>query len=437
MAVEIATLAADGCGYSADGRQAVYGTLPGERVQALPIARKGKRHYMRPEQLTNPAAARVQPKCGAALFCGGCSFQHLDYDAQVQLKEDHLKSLLPVQPHAWLPPLTANPYHYRSKARLGVKLVPKKGGVLVGFREKHKPYIADIDDCPVLAPPLAALLLPLRGLIGQLSAPDKVPQIEVASGDEASALVIRHLTELTQADLSALTQFALTWGVQVYLQPGNEQTTWLLSSGGSEAELTYSLPAHGLTFGFGPQDFTQVNLAINRKLADLVLALLNVQAGDQALDAFCGIGNFTLAIARQSVAGQSVAGQSIAVRGLEASQPSIARAKENAHRNGLPQADFAVADLHQSPLPPEFVKGCNKALLDPPRSGAAELVKALASTEVERVVYVSCNPETLARDIQTLLASGFELQATGLVDMFPHTTHLESVALITKGKANG
>ena len=424
--ITIDTLAVDGCGYGNDGHAAVYGALPGESVQAQPIARKRKRQYFRVTEVLNTSADRVEPRCSAALYCGGCSFQHLAHAEQLVLKQAHLESCLqPLSAQAWLPPLSAEPYGYRTKARLGVKFVEKKNRVLVGFREKQKPYIADIENCPVLIPVLSELIQPLENLVSSLTVMRAVPQVEVAAGDTETALIFRHLEPLADADIGLLRQFAQVHQLKIYLQSGGpESVTPLSPASGSEPDafLHFSLPDTDLTFAFAPQDFTQVNLAVNRLMVNRAIELLALDASDQVLDAFCGIGNFSLAVARSGAQ----------VFGAEFSAASIDRARHNAAHNGITNADFGVFDLHDESVEIPGFTGFNKVLLDPPRSGAMSLVKKLETRNVERVVYVSCNPETLARDAEILVEQGFTLRSAGIIDMFPHTTHVESIALFIR-----
>jgi 23S rRNA (uracil1939-C5)-methyltransferase len=423
IVVEIVSTSDDGCGYSADKKYAVYGALAGETVYATPITRKRKRLYLRTVDVVNPASGRVDPECRVAGYCGGCSFQHLAHSDQLASKTLQLeRAFFPLVPETWLPPVHASTYHYRSKARIGVKFVEKKNRVLVGFREKLKPYITDTPSCPVLVEPVSFLIEPLAQLIGGLSAPSRIPQIELASGDDEIALVFRHLEPLTVKDLSLFIEFGRQHHVQMFLQPGGVDTTYKIYPDDGELLLSYRLPDHDLDFRFSPQDFTQVNLAVNRKMVDLAIELLDLQPTDHLLDAFCGIGNFSLAISR--FCDQVV--------GLELSAASIDRARDNARINRVGNVLFQVADL-QADIPEiKGLQDVNKVLLDPPRSGAEQLVKVLASSNVSRVVYVSCNPKTLARDVKILVQQGFVLRSAGIIDMFPHTTHIESIALLVR-----
>ncbi len=422
--VEVAELATDGCGYSSDNRHAVYGALPGETVLAQPVARKRKRLYGRAVEVNNPSPDRVTPACSAAAFCGGCSFQHLAHEGQLALKQSLLENeLAETRPETFHPPLTHGQLGYRTKARLGVKYVHKKEAVLVGFREKQKPFIAETNTCPILMPPADELIEPLKQLITSLSIREKVPQIELSMGDQDIALIFRHLEAPSDDDLAIFREFAETHCLQLYLQPGKPESTHLLHDGAKNgAGLSYALPEFDLEFDFEPHDFTQVNLPLNRKMVMRALELLDLNEDDRVMDAFCGIGNFSLALARHCRE----------VRAYEAAEPSVARARLNAAKNHITNAHFGVQDLYQGDLQGIDFSGINKVLLDPPRSGGEEFVKVLARHDVERVVYVSCNPATLARDVKTLVNEGFKLRTAGIIDMFPHTTHVESIALITR-----
>lgn len=423
VTVQITDVRVDGYGYPAEGKYAVSGVLPGEEVVGKPFARQRKKLFLRPQEITNPSAHRVAAMCGAADFCGGCSFQHASPAFQLQLKENYLRQCLsPLEPQRWLPAISGEFQHYRTKARLGVKYVEKKGRVLVGFREKLKPFIAETSVCPILIEPIASLLPAMSELIADLSVGSKIPQIELAAGDNDIALIFRHLEPLSDDDLQRLKSFGQQHELNILLQPGGLDTTHRIFPDTGNLTLRYALPAHDLVFGFSPQDFTQVNLEVNRMMVDRALELLSLKPDDRVFDAFCGIGNFSLAVARN-------AGHVI---GAEQSASSIQRAKDNAHENGVVNVDFQVLDLHGESPEIKGLEGVNKVLLDPPRSGAETLVKKLATGDIERVVYVSCNPETLARDAKILVENGFLLRSAGVINMFPHTTHIESVALLTR-----
>ena len=429
LEIRISNLSVDGCGYSEDQQKAVYGALPGELVTALPIAKKRKRHYFRAIEIADQSPDRVNPECAVADICGGCSFQHVNRETQLRLKQGRLEDeFSPLVPKNWLAPIAAAAYGYRTKARLGVKYVQKKERVLVGFREKHKPYITDTPSCPILYSTIQKLLKPLANLVSELSISSSVPQIEVAAGDTEVAIIIRHLEATSDIDLEKVSEFGRNYDVVVFLQPAGIDSIWKLYPKDDSDFLQFAIPEHDLDIRFEPQDFTQVNLNVNRLMIAAALELLALESDDVVLDAFCGIGNFSLPIAKY-------AGQVI---GLEQSESSIERAKMNASRNSIQNTQFRVADLHVDEPRisdnTDIFSSVNKVLLDPPRSGAEQLVKILASSNVGRVVYVSCNPETLARDAKLLVEQGFELQSAGIIDMFPHTTHIESIALFQRLK---
>ncbi len=316
-------------------------------------------------------------------------------------------------------------FNYRSKARLGVRYVEKKGRVLVGFREKMNGYITETESCKVLREPIGELIAPLAELVMTLADPTAVPQIEVAIGDRDAALVLRHLRPFTDKDLSILRGFACQAGVQLYLQPGDATTVHRIAPQSGSELLFYDLPDQQLRMYFGAMDFTQVNHEINRKMVNQALALLSPGEGDVVLDAFAGIGNFSLAAARHARR----------VIGVEAAPASVDRARYNAAANAIGNAQFKVHDLFKSPLG-SLLEGVSHVIVDPPRSGAEALVRELIDHAVLRLVYVSCNPETLARDASILVEGGYQFEKAGVVDMFPHTTHIESMALFTRSDAS-
>jgi len=400
--------------------------LPGELVRYRPGKRRRKVLNATLEALIEPSPERVQPPCPYFGTCGGCALQHLSPGAQLEHKHrqlaDSLERLAGVAPAEYLPPLAAEPWHYRRKARLGIRYVPKKGGVLVGFRERHKSYITSLDACLVLSQALSALLPGLHELVAGLSCYQRLPQIEVAAGDNAAALVFRHLESLTQADHDRLIAFGRDHQVRILLQPGGLDTVHPLWP--AEAESLYYDIDGDLRIRFEPTDFIQVNGEQNRRLVERTLALLEPGADDAVLDLFCGVGNFTLPLARR-------AGR---VTGVEGEPRLVRRAADNARCNGLGNAEFTAADLHAAePAGHWLDAGHNKLLLDPPRSGAMEVMKALPAIAPERIVYVSCNPATLARDAELLVRGhGYRLSRAGVIDMFPHTAHVESIALFER-----
>ena len=417
--LEILSLHTDGYGTGDDEKVAVLGALANEVVIAEPYARKRRKKIYKTVSVVKRNPSRVDPVCAAAERCGGCSLQHFDSTAQINFKHEHLVSLLAENaPREWLSPLTGPVINYRSKARLGVKYVDKKEKVLVGFREKMKPYIAEIDNCYVLRESVGTRIEALAALIDQLSVRRVLPQIEVAVGDTETALVFRHLEDIDDADMRLLCGFGADNELSIYLQPGNEQSVHKIFPNDKRELLTYSLPEFKLIFEFHPMDFIQINQTINRRMIPLAMELLSLSAEDNVFDAFCGIGNFSLPLATVARS----------VLGIEGSETSVIRARENADRNGIKNVSFIAADLFAESVDIPGLQGINKVLLDPPRSGAEAVCKKLASHKVERLVYVSCNPVTLARDAKLLVESGYQFENAGVIDMFPHTNHVESIA---------
>ena len=404
----------------------IHGALPGERVRFRYTDRRRSHDEGEVVEVLDASPERVAPACAHYGLCGGCALQHLAPEAQIRFKQQALREafehLGKVTPETWLPPLTnAHPWGYRRKARLGVRLVPKKGRVLVGFRERSSNFIADLEACEVLHPKVGRALLTLSALIGSLDSAARIAQIEVAMDDERCVLVLRNLDPLGEEDLARLRRFAREQDFILYLQPGGPETVTPLEA---PADLHYRLPAFDLSLHFEPTDFTQVNSHINRQMVSRAVELLAPGADERVLDLFCGIGNFTLPLARR--AGQVV--------GVEGAAELVARARHNARRNGLENVTFFAANLYE-PLEAEpwLRTGYGKALLDPPRSGALEVLPWLPKLGVRRLVYVSCYPGTLARDAGELVhRHGYRLVSAGIMDMFPHTAHVESMALFER-----
>ena len=405
----------------------VDGALPGETVRAKYHKRRKRFDEAETVGVIQASRERVQPKCRHFGVCGGCRLQHLDPGAQISHKQyaliQQLEHIGNVTPVAERMPMTAPVWGYRHKARLGVKYVDKKEKVLVGFRERSSPFIADLQRCEVLHPAVGELLEPLSELIAALTVYRQVPQIEVAVGESCVALVLRHLVPMTAGDHELLQQFERTHEVRFFLQPGGPDTIHSLSPS-TPPVLTYTLPAHDIEFEFAPVDFTQVNPAINRGLVDAVISWLQPEADDRILDLFCGLGNFSLPLARQAAR----------VTGVEGDSALVERARNNAVRNRIENAEFFTADLAATDLQAAFMyRRYDKVLLDPPRSGAAEIIRQLNWNGVDRIAYVSCNPATLARDAGELVhVHGYQLIAAGVLDMFPHTAHVESLALFQR-----
>ena len=431
--VAVESLDQEGRGVARVDGKAVFveGALPGERVLCTSIKRKPSYEIARIDAVLRPSSARVTPRCPHFAICGGCSMQHFDAAAQVATKQRSLEDALwhigRVRPREILPAIHGPAWGYRHRARLSVRHVAKKGGVLVGFHEKKSSYVADMTSCAVLPPRISALLPHLRELVGTLSIRDRVPQIELAVGDgdpPVQVLVLRVLEPPDAADEAKLRAFANRHGVQFYLQPRGPDTVAPLLP--AEPRLEYFLPEFGLRFPFSPTEFTQVNPAINRVLVRRALALLAPQPGERIADFFCGLGNFTLPIARRGAS----------VVGIEGSAALVRRAEESATLNGLAaRTRFAVANLFEAaPETIDALGPLDRVLIDPPREGAIALVKALPGDgPPRRIVYVSCNPATLARDAAVLIHDhGYVLASAGIVNMFPHTAHVESIAVFER-----
>ncbi len=405
----------------------IHGALPGEQVKFRYLQRRRNHDEGQVVSVISASPDRVEPRCAHYGVCGGCSLQHLDSAAQVAAKQgvllDNFRQIGRVAPDSILPPLVNDePWGYRRKARLGVKNVTRKEKVLVGFRERGSSYVADLARCEVLHPRVGTLLPALSALIESLSINNRVPQIEMAMDDDRCVLILRLLEPLSGEDEQALNRFQQANDVVFYLQPGGPDSVVPLST---EVDLHYALPDYDVTLSFLPGDFTQVNTEINRKMVARALDLLDPQPDDQVLDLFCGIGNFTLPIARSANA----------VVGVEGDAGLVERARANAERNGLHNATFYTADLYgELQAEPWMKQRFNKVLLDPPRSGALQVLPYLSGMGVQRIVYVSCYPGTLARDAGELVGKyGYRLVSAGVMDMFPHTAHVESIALFEKG----
>ena len=403
----------------------VEGALPGERAEVEVFASKRSFDVGKAVQILQPSPRRVTPRCPHFGVCGGCVLQHADGALQVAEKQrgllENLARIGGVKPEALLPAVRGEEWGYRHRARLSVRRVEKKGGVLVGFRERRSTHVAEMRECHVLPPHVSGLIVPLRELIEKLSVRERLPQVEVAVGDNATVLVFRHLLPLTETDREALRSFATEKNVHVWLQPKGPGSAHPLHP--AQSELWYALPEFGLRIGFRPTDFTQVNHAANRALVSQAVRLLDPRPGERVADLFCGLGNFSLPLAARGAQ----------LIGFEGSRELVERARQNASANGL-VAQFEPIDLFKD----SFLSWgpFEKLLLDPPREGAIEIVKALPPGWPRRIVYVSCDPATLARDAGVLVnVKGLRLAAAGVVDMFPHTAHVESIALFEREPA--
>nr|WP_245652587.1 23S rRNA (uracil(1939)-C(5))-methyltransferase RlmD [Methylophilus rhizosphaerae] len=407
----------------------IEGALPFERVQFVSHHVKSTYEIATTTEVLKASSQRVTPGCQYFGTCGGCAMQHLEFSAQVAAKQRMLEADLwhigRIRPEKILSPIQGTPWHYRHKARLRVRYVEKKGGVLVGFNEKASSYVTFMDSCEVLPKYISDLIVPLKTLIGQLSIKQSLPQIELAVGEDATVLLLRILEALDERDLPLLQAFEGQYGVQLWTQTKGPNTAQPLFDHGDR--LHYSLPEYSLEYPFSPIEFTQVNPGINRVMIRRAMQLLQPQANERIADFFCGLGNFTLPIARSGAQ----------VYGVEGSQALVKRAIENASLNGVHNVEFAESDLFD--MTPELLQELgyfDKWLIDPPRDGAMELIKSLPDDGVGapgRIVYVSCNPSTLARDVAILThVKDYQLKAAGVMNMFPHTAHVESIALLER-----
>ena len=406
----------------------VEGALPGEMVEYTVFRRKPRFEVAETKRVIIASAQRVEPKCPFFGRCGGCSMQHVDATAQAAIKqrvlEDALQHIANLRPEIVYPAIVGPAWGYRYRARISVRHVKKRGEVLVGFHERRSSFIADMTSCEILAPHISAMLPRLRTLIGGMSIPDRLPQIEVAIGDTETVLVFRNLDAPTPANEDRFKAFAEAEGVQVWLQPAGPDTAYRLRPADAPP-LSYRVPEFDLEFTFRPNDFTQVNAAINRVLLRRAMRLLDPQPGERIGDLFCGLGNFSLPIARRGAT----------VVGVEGSNAMVARASHNAHVNGLEACtEFYVANLYEATEDSIAALGhLDKLLIDPPREGAIAVVKALGDDVPQRIVYVSCSPATLARDAEVLVNhKGYRLKGAGIANMFPHTSHVESIALFER-----
>jgi len=424
----IDSLAHDGRGVAHVNGKATFidGALPGEVVSFR--YRTQRKRYDEGElcEVLEASPARVAPRCPHFGVCGGCSLQHAAPEAQIHLKEavmlEDLRRLAEVTPETVLPPLTGPQWGYRRRARLGAKFVDKKQSMLVGFRERHSALLADLSRCEVLHPAVGQRLVELRNMLRGLKAYNRIPQVEVAAGDQAVALVFRHLVAPEAADLAILKGFGERYGFHIYLQPAGPDSVAPLWP--AEERLSYALPEYEVEVAFRPTDFTQVNGDMNQRMVTQALTLLAPAPTERILDLFCGLGNFTLPLARYAAA----------VEGAEGDPALVQRARDNAARNGIANAEFHAVDLDKEDTPwPWLAPGFDKILLDPPRTGALAAVRRVGPLPVARIVYVSCNPATFARDAGELVHRfGYRLAQVGVMDMFPHTTHVECMAVFEK-----
>jgi 23S rRNA (uracil1939-C5)-methyltransferase len=428
LEVDITDLTHDGRGVAhADGKAVfVTGALPGERAVIRIAARHRSFDEARVDTLLTRSPDRVEPRCPHFGTCGGCALQHLAPAAQIAAKQrvlaENFERIGKVEPARWLDPLTDAEWGYRRKGRLSVKWVAKKGKVLVGFREDNPRFVADLSECHTLLPEVGFRIAAIGELVTSLEAKQSIAQIEIAAGDDTVALVFRNLNPLSESDTAKLVAFGRANDLAILLQPGGPDSVHALWP--ESVRLAFRIEDANVDIEFRPLDFVQVNAGLNRRMIARALDLLDPQPNERVLDLFCGLGNFTLPVARR--AGSVV--------GVEGEAKLVARARENAAANGIANAEFAAADLAADQRgAPWAVRDYDKLLLDPPRSGAAAVLEYLPRKSAKRLVYVSCHPGSLARDAGTLVQQhGFKLKAAGVMDMFPHTAHVESIALFER-----
>ncbi|MBV1915612.1 MAG: 23S rRNA (uracil(1939)-C(5))-methyltransferase RlmD [Pseudomonadales bacterium] len=405
----------------------VEGSLPGEKVIAEIKGKKKKNLVAKTTEVLVASPDRVEPACVNAEVCSGCCLHHQSSEAQILAKQARLQALFVSEqvpePEQWITPLLGPKLGYRNKARLGVRYVQKKEKLLVGFREKNGRYVAELDSCPVLTPAVGERLMALREMIGNLQSFDTIAQLEVSAGDDETALVIRHLEDLSDADQQALIEFGKQHNLQLYLQPGGLNTVHKLWPADSNERLSYALPEFDLEMHFHPMDFTQVNAEINQKMIHQALNWLQLSKEDSVLDLFCGLGNFTLPLARK------VAN----VVGVEGSESAVQRAEENAKHNKIENSSFYYTDLFEPfDEQPWANQKYSALLIDPPRSGAELVANNLQLIDPDKILYVSCNPTSLARDAKMIVDSGYQIKKAAVMDMFPHTAHVESMVLFER-----
>jgi len=429
----VAALTHEGEGVIRGGKTVfVAGALPGELVRFRRVRSHRRHDEGELVEVVQAGADRTPPRCAHFGVCGGCALQHLAAERQIEAKQaelaDNLERIARTAPLQWLAPLRGPVWAYRRRARLGARFVAKQGRSLVGFRERLSTHVAAIERCEVLAPPVGGLIGALSGLLTQLSIRERIPQIEAAVGENATALVLRVLAPPSAQDLEILQRFEHTHGVRLYLQPRGLDSVQRLSGGSAaaaEEPLAYSLPEFGLRLEFEPTDFIQINGAINRELVGRALELLQLEGDSRVLDLYCGLGNFTLPLARRCAFALGVEGEEMLVQ----------RARHNAAVNGISNVEFAAADLAREADRSEWLggRGFTHVLIDPPRAGAREVMPTIARLAPKRVLYISCHPGSLARDVGVLVHDhGFTLCAAGVLDMFAHTTHVESVAVLAR-----
>ena len=426
LIADVVDLTHDGRGVAElDGHRVfVTGALPAERVRLRPERRRRRPREAELIEIITPAAARVVPPCPYFGVCGGCALQHLEYTEQLAFKRralgEALSRLGGVEPAEWLPTLTGPEWHYRRRARLGIKYVTAKDRVLVGFRERSSSYVTDMEQCPVLVEPMDRLPLALSALVQASPLRQRIPQAEIAIGDEGGAIVLRVLDSPGEADRAAFLELGERFGADVYLQTGGPDSVAPIAD--SVQPLFYRLAAHDVRIDFEPGDFIQINGRVNEAMVDAVVEAAAPEGSDRVLDLYCGLGNFSLPFARRVAA----------VQGVEGVAPLVARAARNAANNGIANARFVTANLDEAEWP-FFREPWDLVVLDPARAGAESAVAAMKRMRPRRVVYVSCHPGTLARDAGVLVREhGYRLTSARVLDMFPHTHHVEAITVFDR-----
>jgi len=423
--IHVESLSHDGRGIAHINGKIVFleNALPNEEVVFVYTRRHNKFDEAKVVEILQPSLDRVIPECPHFDICGGCSLQHLSHIKQISFKtlafQEQMKHFGNLDALNILSPITGPIWNYRSRARLSVKYVQKKQKVLVGFHEKNGRYVAEITQCPILHVAVSKKILDLSNLVAQFSIYNQIPQIEIICGDDVTVLLFRHLQKFSDKDLELLQKFGLEHNFQIYLQAGGIETIQPLASNQESVPLSYKLAKQNIEMFFAPTDFTQINQAINQQMVAHVLELLDMQSNEKILDLFCGIGNFTLPLANKC--NQIV--------GVEGNKYAIVRAKQNAEHNNIKNAEFYCSDLTKELSTIPWAKQqYDKILLDPPRTGALEICTQIKKFGAKKIVYVSCNHATLARDTKELTNNGYKLQSARIVDMFPHTSHIETIA---------
>lgn len=431
MLIETATidsLSHDGRGVAkiAGKKTFIAGTLPGEIVEFAYIRKHNNYDDAKLVKIINASPDREKPACPHFDICGGCSLQHIKHTKQISFKINALQEILKhfgeIEVKEFLPPIIGPIYGYRKRARLSVKYVAKKQKVLIGFHEKNGRFIADIDCCKILDSRVGEKITALSELIQNLSIYQYIPQLEVAIGEAQIALIFRILQPITTTDSEALLSFGQQHGFTIYTQTGGSETIKPLEPKQTTTNY-YTLPEQNCTLFFEPTDFTQINPEINRQMVQRALELLAPQPREKILDLFCGLGNFTLPLAKHCNH----------ITGIEGSVTMVKRAQYNAEQNKITNADFFAMDLTQDfPATTWATREYDKILLDPPRTGALEICQKIAKFKAKKILYISCNPTTFARDAKELSNQGYKLNQVGIIDMFPHTSHVETIGEFNK-----